>query len=470
MKHVFGKSITTKFGLLMVSLIVVTVSAVGLVFYYLFINLYLDRLTTDLLHRGHSHAQLLSEDFTQYTLEHVAMMEKEADTSVVVFNNMGQIISQSEPIRELHSKYMNMVLETPKKSEMVLSTDWENNEYIVTKSPILHNNLFFGTVVMFSPTEPVKRTVSILKWMIISSVFGAVLVSSGFVFLLTVLITKPLIKMKYATGAIAAGHYDLQLEVKGDDEVAELGRSIQSLAKDLKHYQETRKEFLANVSHELRTPLTYLKGYAEVLGKGMIQSPEEQKKYLQIIQSESSRVQRLVQDLFELSKLEEGSFTLRKQERNITEIVRGLVEKVQPAAAKREISLKVFAPTFPLIIHVDGERMEQVLLNIIDNGMRHTSPGGKITVSLSEGDHGVEIAISDTGQGIPKNELPYIWDRLYRVEKSRARDLGGSGLGLSICKQIVELHEGEINVESEEGKGTTFFIWLPKIKKEGDKS
>ncbi len=265
--------------------------------------------------------------------------------------------------------------------------------------------------------------------------------------------------MKDATQKMAKGEYNQKIPTKGNDEVAQLGQSIQSLGEKLQAFEDSRNDFLADVSHELRTPLTYIKGYSDILSKGMYKNNEEQAEYTAIINKEANRLSFLLNDLFEMSKLQVGKFELSMEMVNINSIIEKVMMNLTPAAVDKGIVLKKNLANDIPELSLDIQRMEQVVYNLIENALKYTDIG-EITVKSYQQKEMIIIEISDTGIGIPKLDIPHIWERFYRVDKSRTRKTGGSGLGLFVVKQIVEAHGGEIVVNSIEDKGSTFTIYF----------
>lgn len=222
-----------------------------------------------------------------------------------------------------------------------------------------------------------------------------------------------------------------------------------------------RKEFVANVSHELRTPLTTIKSYTETLLDGALDNKEYTMNFLQVINSESERMTRLVKDLLQLSKLDYDKMEWKMKRLNILNIIKECVVKMEIAANQKNQSLSFEAPEELCDINGDKDRIEQVIINIISNAIKYTPENGSIKVKAGMEENNVEIRISDTGMGIPKEDLPRLFERFYRVDKARSRAMGGTGLGLSIAKNIVEAHKGTIRIESEYGKGTEVIINFP---------
>lgn len=231
---------------------------------------------------------------------------------------------------------------------------------------------------------------------------------------------------------------------------------------ELRRLERIRRDFVANVSHEIRTPLTSIKGYAETLLDGAIEDKRHAKEFLQIIGSDSNRLVQLVDDLLDLSRVESGQPDLKFSPRPIESIVDRVILGLKKQARNRKITLKKDIPENVSAVNVDEAGIAQVLLNLLDNGIKYNKEGGSVTISAQDGNGFVRVDISDTGIGIPEEDLPRIFERFYRVDKARSRELGGTGLGLSIVKHIVQAHKGEVSVRSELGRGTTFSFTLPK--------
>lgn len=236
---------------------------------------------------------------------------------------------------------------------------------------------------------------------------------------------------------------------------------------DFKRLEKIKADFIANVSHELRTPLTAIKGYTETLEEDAYESPEDQKHFIKIIKRHTDRLINLVSDLLVLSEVEGRDSLSREssksdfEEISIDEIVKSSIEALRAKAADKCLDVSINAQEENLKINANRFLLEQMFINLIDNAVKYTPDGGKVGISLGRKNSSVSIEISDTGIGIPKEHLPRIFERFYRVDKTRSRNLGGTGLGLSIVKHIVITHGGKIDVQSEQGKGSTFSITLP---------
>ena len=234
---------------------------------------------------------------------------------------------------------------------------------------------------------------------------------------------------------------------------------------ELKKLESVRKQFVANVSHELNTPVTSIKGFSETLLDGAMHDPQALEHFLSIILKESDRLQALIKELLELSKVEQQDFKLNLQEIDVVPVLRDTYALLEKKAIKKHIQFEIQDFTKPIMCEADVFRLKQVLLNLVSNAISYTPPHGKVRMVAKEDADKVYISVEDTGIGIDQEELPRIFERFYRVDKDRSRESGGTGLGLAIAKHIMEAHEGEITVQSEKNEGTTFTVILPKMQR-----
>jgi len=234
--------------------------------------------------------------------------------------------------------------------------------------------------------------------------------------------------------------------------------------------EQMHREFVANVSHEMSTPITNIRSYAETLEDVGEEMPKESREhFLQVILNESDRMVKIVQDLLMLSKFDAGDNDMRFENFDIATSTNNICEALRLNVEKRDMVLKLERPETGVVCCGDRARIEQVIVNIITNAIRYTPDGGEITVRVGGSENHVWVTVKDTGIGIPKEQLPHIFDRFYRVDRARSRALGGSGLGLSIAREIVLKHGGDINIDSEPGKGTKVVIRLPREQSGGER-
>jgi two-component system, OmpR family, phosphate regulon sensor histidine kinase PhoR len=233
----------------------------------------------------------------------------------------------------------------------------------------------------------------------------------------------------------------------------------------LKELERIRQDFVANVSHELRTPLTTIKGYAETLLEGAMKE-EVAFQFVQVIKRHTDRLTKIVEDLLTLSKIESKECQLKMEVFSLRDLIDDAIGFVKEPAEKKKISISQNEiPSF-LTLKADRNYLEQVLINLLDNAIKYTPEGGRITISAIENNsEEIQFSVGDNGIGIPKEDLPRIFERFYRVDKGRSQELGGTGLGLSIVKHLVQAHGGRIWVESRLGEGSTFYFTLPSLPK-----
>lgn len=244
-----------------------------------------------------------------------------------------------------------------------------------------------------------------------------------------------------------------------DDDIWGVVAVLQDITKTRK-LEHLRKEFVSNVSHELRTPLSYLQGFTEAILDGVVEDPDEKKRYLNIILDETLRLRRLVNELLDLSLIESGHFTLKKEKISLTNLIKRAVKKVMPFSDKKHINISAIYEDIPLVM-ADEDRIEQVLLNLLDNALRYTRAGSDIYIKCKNKENGVVVSIQDNGSGIPEDEIDFIWERFYKIDKARTRETGGTGLGLAIVKNIVEAHGGKVWAKNCLQGGTEISFYLP---------
>lgn len=283
-------------------------------------------------------------------------------------------------------------------------------------------------------------------------------------------VVTPILQMMRASRHIAAGHYRQRVAETSDDELGQLARSFNQMAETLEQTEALRRDLIANVAHELRTPLSSIKGYMEGLIDGVLPARAET---FQQVYREADRLQRLVNDLQELSRVEAGAFELDRRPLPPADLIRQTAARLRPQFEEKGVNLTLDVPADLPPVLADEDRISQVLLNLVGNALQYTPDGGTVSVSVEPGgavlssthpvagSH-VVVTICDTGIGIPADHLPHLFTRFYRVDKSRSRAGGGSGIGLTIARHLVEAHGGRIWAASEgRGQGSRFSFSLP---------
>ncbi len=370
--------------------------------------------------------------------------------------------------------------------------DWEGERLEkTTRTPVVQNRvqgtftaptggrwIFVGHVVpvpgggrqMIAFVSPQSR-VLMLAWFVenlLPPVVQAGAVALVLSVLLALLISRsvaaPLRRVAGAVEGIARGKTGTRAPVSGPAEVRALARSFNTMADRVEATQQSQRDFVANVSHELKTPLTSIQGFSQALLDGTAATPEATARAARVIHEEAERMRRLVDELLVLARFDAGQMVMARDPVELDLLLRGCAEKLAPQAQAAGVVLELDVSE-QLFVTGDGDRLAQVFANLLDNSVAHTPAGGKVTLAARRVDekHGVEVTVTDTGEGIPPEALSRIFERFYQVDKSRHRSRG-AGLGLAITREIVEAHSGTITTESVMGLGTRFTVRLPARK------
>jgi signal transduction histidine kinase len=296
---------------------------------------------------------------------------------------------------------------------------------------------------------------------------GGIAMSLGF--FVAVALTDRISAVCRGAEAIAEGDLAARVPVEGKDEVSHLARTFNLMAERLqeadrqqRELDTLRRDLIAWVGHDLRTPLASTRVIVEALADGVIDDPETAQRYLRTAQRDIQSLTLLIDDLFDLAQMDAGGLKLERQPTSLAELVADTVESFTALAGQRGVALRGSAEPGIDPVLVDARQIGRVLANLVGNALRHTPAGGAVTVQARSWADRVQVEVADSGDGIPANDLPRVFERFYRGEKSRSRATGGSGLGLAIAKAIVEAHGGQITVESRPGDGARFSFFLPR--------
>lgn len=456
-------SIVFKLGLSMVFLFLVVLFPMGYVLNAFLTNFYQQKAIDHLNDQTNKIISVIETSPEQVLKNNLAVALKMADHKAVVYDasrRLSAISDFADDTAGLQDQDWALL-----SSGTPVFKEWNagNKSYLLVARPFYLRESFSGAVLIMTPADEVDSTLAYIRSILLLAGLGAILMIFGFTNILVPKLSSPLLAMEKATRQIAKGNLAIKLNEKSRDELGSLARAINDLVADLKRIQDSRREFFANIAHELRTPLTYIEGYIKLLAETQ-ESEEQRKQIIPILVDETKRLKGLVDDLFELAQLEEGKLALTLEWVDLTEVIETSIEKVKLHAANKGIVINLAEEDVPLLL-LDGSRMQQVFINLLDNAIRYTNEG-MITVNLKSIPEFIAVEIEDTGIGIPKEELPFIFERFHRVEKSRSRNYGGTGLGLAIVKKLVEIQGGQIEVASQLGVGTTFTLKFPKPAEE----
>jgi signal transduction histidine kinase len=325
-----------------------------------------------------------------------------------------------------------------------------------------------GTLYVLHNSQDINRASLQLTYKTIGRFFlwGGLLAIALAILLSFILSRRILSPVKALTGVareFGKGDFTRRVEVTDQGEMGELARSFNTMADDLERNERLRRNMVADIAHELRTPLTNLRGYLEAISDGVVKPDEAA---VHSLSDEAATLSRLVEDLQELSLADAGELKLVFQTQDISVLIRDTVTALQARATAKGVYISADISSELPELGIDSQRIKQVLYNLLDNAVAHTGRDGQIKVNGWREEDQVFVSVADNGEGIPPEDLPFIFERFYRVDKSRTRATGGTGLGLTIVKRLVEAHGGKIDVRSTVGEGTTFTFSLPVLKPE----
>ncbi|HHW69941.1 MAG TPA: cell wall metabolism sensor histidine kinase WalK [Clostridiales bacterium] len=329
-------------------------------------------------------------------------------------------------------------------------------------APITHDEEgIIGAVIISTSLSSTEKLLSRTRNML--NLYSAIISISIIIisFIISSFITKPLNELTQGIQKMSQGHLDQRVNITGSKELRQLGQAFNIMSEKLENLDKARNEFVSNASHELKTPLSSMKILTESLLHMDIDDPAIYNEFLTDIDNEIDRLNAIITDLLSLVHMDDGDIYIQKDEVVVKDLILKSIKGVQILAEKRDIELTTTFSDEELVVDGDEMKLQQVIINIVDNAIKYTPDGGKVWIEVYKGLDSAIIKVTDTGIGIPKEDIQKIFDRFFRVDKARSRSTGGTGLGLSIAHKIVLLHDGNIHVTSKEGKGTTFYIELP---------
>lgn len=337
--------------------------------------------------------------------------------------------------------------------------------YKVINSKFKNKTLIYGIKLgdeayMFinASLEPIGSTVSVLRKQLIYVTVIVLLLAFIIAYTISKKISRPIERITETSKEITKGNYSITFDTKSDiEEIKDLEAALNNATSELSKTEELRRELMANVSHDLKTPLTIIKANAEMVRDLTYNNEEKRSKNLGTIVDEVDRLNLLVEDILDLSRMQSKSTILNKEKININELIKSIIRKFDILFDCN--GYKIEYSGFDYEFYADKKKMEQVLYNLINNAINYTGENKKVIINLLKED-GIKVEIKDTGRGIEKEDLKYIWDKYYKVDKKYKRVTYGTGLGLSIVKNILELHGFKYGVESKKNKGTTFYFYI----------
>ena len=406
------------------------------------------------------------------------------DGDFFVINDKGEIVYCKEILKNtsmmqdgeclIHSNYEipDYVMDTIKKGETYRSTgNLEGvlgSQAFIVACPIMVNDSFHGAVVGTLPiTEGLSPYILGIFRMFVMAVCFAFLLAFIIIYFVTYKLVKPLRQMSTAAKQYANGDFTARITIKHSaftkrsrTEIDELADSFNAMAKDLAVLEESRRSFVSNVSHELKTPMTTIGGFIDGILDGTI-GKDKETQYLNIVSQEVKRLSRLVTGMLNMTKIEAGKMDIKPVEFDISKMIFDTLLSFEQVLEKNNVEVRGFEDMSENKVTADKDMINQVVYNLVDNAVKFTPEGGYIEVSSKRDSEKIIVKVKNSGKGIASDELDKIFERFYKVDKSRSYDVKGAGLGLYLVKTILELHGGEIHVQSTEGEYAEFIFTLP---------
>ena len=351
---------------------------------------------------------------------------------------------------------------TIKEESIALSTlgIYENRQYVTMKPIYNSENVRFGAVYSVSSVSSVSKLLSTVVRLYIFSAFVPIVLMFLAIYAMIYKLTKPLKSMSEASKAMARGDFSRRIPVMSDDEIGELSMSFNLMTNNLSRLEGMRKSFVANISHELKTPMTTIGGFIDGILDGTIEE-EKQSYYLGIVSEEVKRLSRLVESMLSMAKLESGEFVLKPELFDLREMICTVVISQEQRIEKSGLEIVGLDELENLSINADRDLIHQVIYNLVDNAIKFNEENGKISFTLKSEAKKAVFTISNTGKGIPQRDMPLVFERFFKVDKSRSASKNSTGLGLYLVKTIVSAHGGNIKVTGKENEVTSFSVTLP---------
>lgn len=340
-----------------------------------------------------------------------------------------------------------------------IGTNNETGEKILALSnPLTEDGKVVGVLRYTTSLELIDQTLLKFFYLMLAIGLGVIILSIAASLLMAGTIVKPIRELTVVAKAFARGNYNMKAIKRHPDEIGDLADSLNYMSSEIQRNEQLKNDFISSISHELRTPLTSIKGWNETLDLDGYQNEEELRMGLRIISKETDRLIGLVEDLLDFSKLQSGAIKIVPEEVDLNVIVKDISSQYMAACAHKNLSLIVKLCKESLIIDGEYNRLKQIMINLVDNAIKFTPAHGSIELSTVNAEPMYEIHVNDSGEGIPLHDLKYVKDKFYKGSSRYS----GSGLGLSICNEFVELHGGHIEIRSELGQGTEVIVYLPK--------
>ena len=460
------RSIMVKLWLAIISINLIVLIILGIFLGKLVHDFHFNLMAQDLRMMGNEINIIYGKSGKDQAQKYALAMAQHTSASIAVLDAKGNIvvITDQRLSNSAHLRQTIATMPAGHNSHLVAFNPIFKNEMITVIIPSLSKG--FKTVI-FAPAESITSTINRLWLFMLLSGLVVMLLMAMISYLISKKISSPLLKLNKEAHKIAEGEFDnLQLP-KSNDEIGQLSDTIHYAAQNIKRtlmereqLSQIQKDFVANVSHDLRTPLSLIRGYAIALQQNIVEGKEKDNA-INIIIEESERMQRLSNELLDLAKLENGKKVYSMEKLELGMHTKKIIGQQRTLVDNKNIELLFSDETNKREVFADADAITQVILNLFNNAVNHTAIEGTIKIQLILEENQVFFSVNNSGSFIPPEDIPFLWERFYKAEKSRNRSSGGTGLGLAIVKGIISAHNGQVGVESSQEQGTTFWFLLP---------
>lgn len=464
-------TLSKKILLILISSLAFTILFSFFFIHFLYSKLYLSSIEESIVYQGkrtasHYHYGELSDDI----IEKIQWYNIVSEYEVIVVDQLEDLSSYFPYKINYENLVGNADRESLNKGAYIMKKGYVeelDREIIGAIFPIKSETGLNGFIYIYVPLAAIQDVFR-------ESIPLLIIVGTLFFFILFLVLNqawqslfRPLQELQRLSAEVSKGNYSSRIETDRGDEIGQLANAFNMMSLSLEEQEKRKKEFTSNLVHELRTPLTYIGGYTHVLKEKIYSSPEEAKSYLTTIEKETVRLNKLINDLVELNHLQEELYVLVEEPIVIAQIILDTLDLFNILIAEKRLELHLDIEE-DLILTGDSQRIQQVFYNIIDNAVKYSSDEGKLTVQLTSSGEIVEFSVTNEGIGILEEDISRIGERFFRTDKARNRITGGSGLGLSIVKEIIRLHGGTFSIESNPVTGTTVTVRFVNKIKDGD--
>lgn len=461
------RSVFSKIFLSHLFVLVIFAVSIGLLLAHFLTGYLVDAKREDLTRSGLMEVRYLMELDQQQQKVPAGLLETQSrlsGTSMWIFDEDQHVLAGSPPVH-----WQRYQLEHPEaagnqmfQGEITSQVHTRKEELPSILVSIPFPNTKSKVLMLYTPISGMTQTSGTIEKLLVFALLGSVLFAGVVAFFLSRNVTGPIHDISKAAIRFAGRDYSSRTNAVGPDEIGQLGKIFNAMAEDIERKEKNSREFFSDVTHELKTPLAAIQAITESILDGVVSMKLAKDRYLSVILHECRQMNSLISEILLLEQLEAAGVEFHWKDIELRPFFLQQQEKYRPLLEEKMLRLAIeIAPGIDKI-HTDEDRLEQVLNNLISNAIRYSFPGGKIVLQAQRDAKSVKLSVTDHGEGIPTDSLPYLWERFYRVDKSRSRHKGGTGLGLTVTKKLVEGMGGEIFVSSDPGTKTIFTVILPQ--------